>query len=533
MRQLILFFILSLFCVTGMAQSEKAGMSKGNARTFNLMSPLRKLQMAEVAITNLYVDSLDEDKVVEDAIKGMLKELDPHSVYTPAKDVAKLTEPLNGSFEGIGVQYNMLNDTLVVIQPVTNGPSEKKGIIAGDRIVLVNDTAIAGVKMSRDEIMRRLRGPKGSEVRLGIVRDGVEGVQEFVIVRDKIPVYTIDASYMIDATTGYVRIGSFGANTHGEFLQHISKLQEQGMKSLVIDLEENGGGYLHAAVQIADEILPKGDMIVYTKGRAAGHQEYHAKAGGVLENTKIVILVDEYTASASEIVSGAVQDNDRGIVVGRRTFGKGLVQRPIELFDGSMIRLTVAHYYTPAGRCIQKPYTKGDRSSYDKDVVERYNRDELTNADSIHFADSLKYKTLRQGRTVYGGGGIMPDIFVSLDTTQYTKLHRQLSAKSCIINTALKYVDKNRKRLHKLYPEFVQFRDGFEVGDDVIKILLSEAKKSKVEYNDSTLAEALPAVKIQLKALIARDMWEMDEYFQIMNPTRDIYRRGVEEIGKL
>lgn len=493
-------------------------------------SPLRKLQIAEFAITNLYVDSIDEKKLVEDAIRGMLKELDPHSSYTPAKDVQKLTEPLQGSFEGIGVQYNMINDTLLVIQPVTNGPSEKKGIIAGDRIVFVNDTTIAGVKMSREEIMRRLRGPKGSEVKLGIMRQGVDGVQNFVVVRDKIPVYTIDATYMINPSTGYIRISSFGATTYDEFMKAMTALRKEGMKNLVLDLQGNGGGYMQASIQVVNEFLPKGSMIVYTDGRTSGHHEYRATGGGTFQEGRLVILVDEYTASASEIVSGAVQDNDRGMVIGRRTFGKGLVQRPIDLPDGSMIRLTVSHYFTPAGRCIQKPYTKGDKKAYDKDVLDRYNKGELTSADSIHFADSLKRTTLRLGRTVYGGGGIMPDMFVPLDTMQYTKLHRELSAKSCIINTALKYVDGNRKKLKKAYKTFDNFRDSFEVSDDIIAIVKKEAEKAKVEYADSALVETLPSLKVQLKALIARDLWDMKEYFQIFNPTLDIYRKGTEVI---
>ncbi len=531
MKKLIISIVLLLSCHAAFAQNRQEGHPQANVNKEALqkmmMSPMRKLQMAEFAIANLYVDSLDENKVVEDAINGMLKALDPHSAYTPAKDVERVTENLNGSFEGIGVQYNMLNDTLVVIQPVTNGPSEKKGIIAGDRIVTVNDTAIAGVKMTREEIMRRLRGPKGSKVRLGVVRDGVRGVSEFVIVRDKIPVYTIDASYMIDKSTGYIRIGSFGATTYKEFMEDVSKFLEKGMTCLVLDLQENGGGYLNAAVQIAGEMLSEDDMIVYTDGRTSGHHEYRARGGGKLEKVKLIVLVDEYSASAAEIVAGAIQDNDRGTVIGRRTFGKGLVQRPIDLPDGSMIRLTVAHYYTPAGRCIQKPYTKGDRKEYDKDVTERLNKGELTSADSIHFADSLKYKTLRLGRTVYGGGGIMPDVFVPLDTTQYTKLHRELAAKSCIISAALKFVDKNRKKLHKQYTTFESFKDNFVVGEDVIKLVTSEAKKAKVEYTDSTLNATLPQLRIQLKALIARDLWDMNEYFQIFNPSRDIYRKAM------
>lgn len=531
---LVPILALAFSALTASAQNNNA---QGNNAQNNqeamkklMESPLRKLQIAEFAITNLYVDSIDEKKLVEDAIRGMLKELDPHSSYTPAKDVQKLTEPLQGSFEGIGVQYNMINDTLLVIQPVTNGPSEKKGIIAGDRIVFVNDTTIAGVKMSREEIMRRLRGPKGSEVKLGIMRQGVDGVQNFVVVRDKIPVYTIDATYMINPSTGYIRISSFGATTYDEFMKAMTALRKEGMKNLVLDLQGNGGGYMQASIQVVNEFLPKGSMIVYTDGRTSGHHEYRATGGGTFQEGRLVILVDEYTASASEIVSGAVQDNDRGMVIGRRTFGKGLVQRPIDLPDGSMIRLTVSHYFTPAGRCIQKPYTKGDKKAYDKDVLDRYNKGELTSADSIHFADSLKRTTLRLGRTVYGGGGIMPDIFVPLDTMQYTKLHRELSAKSCIINTALKYVDGNRKKLKKAYKTFADFRDSFEIGDDIIAIVKKEAEKAKVEYADSALVETLPSLKVQLKALIARDLWDMKEYFQIFNPTLDIYRKGTEVI---
>jgi len=531
---LVPILALAFSALTASAQNNNV---QGNSAQNNqeamkklMESPLRKLQIAEFAITNLYVDSIDEKKLVEDAIRGMLKELDPHSSYTPAKDVQKLTEPLQGSFEGIGVQYNMINDTLLVIQPVTNGPSEKKGIIAGDRIVFVNDTTIAGVKMSREEIMRRLRGPKGSEVKLGIMRQGVDGVQNFVVVRDKIPVYTIDATYMINPSTGYIRISSFGATTYDEFMKAMTALRKEGMKNLVLDLQGNGGGYMQASIQVVNEFLPKGSMIVYTDGRTSGHHEYRATGGGTFQEGRLVILVDEYTASASEIVSGAVQDNDRGMVIGRRTFGKGLVQRPIDLPDGSMIRLTVSHYFTPAGRCIQKPYTKGDKKAYDKDVLDRYNKGELTSADSIHFADSLKRTTLRLGRTVYGGGGIMPDMFVPLDTMQYTKLHRELSAKSCIINTALKYVDGNRKKLKKAYKTFADFRDSFEIGDDIIAIVKKEAEKAKVEYADSALVETLPSLKVQLKALIARDLWDMKEYFQIFNPTLDIYRKGTEVI---
>lgn len=513
---------------------------------------IRKMIYSQSAIKQLYVDSVNESKLVEDAIRGMLKELDPHSQYTPAKDVQALNEPLQGSFEGIGVQYNINEDTLVVIQPTSGGPSEKVGIIAGDKIVTVNDTAIAGVKMSRAETMKRLRGPKGTKVKLGVIRQGVPGVQTFIVTRDKIPLYTIDAAYMIDDKTGYIRISSFGQTTHAEFVRAATDLISQGMKNIVIDLQGNGGGFLQSAVELSDEFLSNGEMIVYTEGRTTGRHEYHAEAGK-MNIDKIVILVDGYTASAAEILSGAIQDNDKGIIVGRRTFGKGLVQRPIDLPDGSLIRLTIAHYYSPVGRCFQKPYVKGDRKSYDNDMMERLNSGELMSADSIHFPDSLKYTT-KGGRIVYGGGGIMPDVYVPLDTTLYTRLYRELAAKSCIIQATLRYLEKYRKQLIKQYnieayrkakakkienkqydpadmiEGFGRYKDGFEVPQELIDLTLERAKEAKIQYTDSMLQATMPVLRIQLKALLARDLWDMNEYFQIVNPSLEIYRQGLKAI---
>lgn len=498
---------------------------------FKSDSPLRKMQIAETAITNLYVDSVDEAKLVEDAIRGMLKELDPHSSYTTAKETKAMNEPLQGDFEGIGVQFNIVEDTLMVIQPVVNGPSEKVGILAGDRIVSVNDTAIAGVKMTREEIMKRLRGPKGTKVRLGVVRRGVDGDLNFVVKRDKIPVHTIDAIYMIRPQVGYIRISSFGAKTYEEFMEGVKKLQEQGMKSLILDLQDNGGGYLQSAVAIANEFLEKNDIIVYTKGRRVIDRDYKAKGDGSLKSGKVVVLINELSASASEIVTGAIQDQDRGLVVGRRSFGKGLVQRPIDLPDGSMIRLTVAHYYTPSGRCIQKPYKKGDMKEYEMDLENRLKHGELTNRDSIHFDDSLKYKTLRKHRTVYGGGGIMPDEFVPLDTMKYTRFHRQLSAKSIIINANLKYIDYHRKELRAQYTDFATFNREFAIPQSLIDEILAEGKKQKVEpKDDAELERTLPYLKTQLKALVARDLWDMNEYFQVMNETNDIVQKALKVI---
>ena len=491
-------------------------------------TPARKLQIAEMAIKGLYVDQVDEQKLVEDGIRGMLEKLDPHSAYSTAKETKAMNEPLQGSFDGIGVQFNMVQDTLLVIQPVLKGPSEKVGILAGDRIVAVNDTAIAGVKMSKEEIMKRLRGPRGTQVKLTIVRRGIKDKLVFMVTRDKIPVKTIDAYYMIRPQVGYIRIGSFGATTYDEFMEAVDKLKKQGMHDLVLDLQENGGGYLIAAVRIANEFLKKNDLIVYTKGLRTERQDYKADGTGRLLEGKVVALINEYTASAAEIVTGALQDQDRGWVVGRRSFGKGLVQRPIEFSDGSMIRLTIAHYYTPSGRCIQKPYKKGENLDYAMDIEKRFEHGELYSADSIHFADSLKYQTLRQHRTVYGGGGIMPDYFVPLDTTLTTRFHRQLLARSFIINANLSYVDAHRKELKKRYPTFDTFLRDFEVPQSVVDNIVAEAAKQNVKPKDEAeLKATMPALRSQLKALVARDLWDMSEYFHIINERNAIVKKAL------
>ena len=517
MTWVILFLLLSF------PQSIKA-----QQLNFGYNSPMRKMVLAEMAITNLYVDSVDEKKLAEDGIRGMIEQLDPHSSYSTAKETKEMNEPLQGSFEGIGVQFNMVKDTLLVIQPVVNGPSERVGILAGDRIVSVNDTAIAGVKMSKEDIMKRLRGAKGSKVRLGVVRRGIAGILKFTVVRDKIPVKTLDAAYMIRPHVGYIRIGSFGVTTYNEFMKAVETLKASGMKDLILDLQENGGGYLMAAVQIANEFLHNSDLIVYTQGRKVPRQDYCADGSGRLLDGKVFVLINEYTASAAEIVTGAIQDQDRGIVVGRRSFGKGLVQRPIDLPDGSMIRLTIAHYFTPSGRCIQKPYKKGDAIDYAMDIEKRFEHGELYSADSIHFADSLKYYTLRKYRVVYGGGGIMPDVFVPLDTTQYTKFLRQMAARSYIINANLKYIDVNRKQLKKQFATFNDFNARFEVPQSLIDDVVQAAEKDKIKPKDQQELQAtLPQLRRQLKALIARDLWDMSEYFQVINETNPIVVKAV------
>lgn len=492
-------------------------------------SPLRKLHFAEIAIASYYVDSVNEQKLVEDAIKGMLEKLDPHSTYTDAKETKAMTEPLQGDFEGIGVQFNMMEDTLVVVQTIVNGPSQKVGIMPGDRIISVDGLAIAGVKMPRIDIMKQLRGKKGTKVKLGIIRRGVKGVLYFVVTRAKIPIHTVNASYMIRPNVGYIQIESFGQKTHDEFIAAADSLKKKGMKTLILDLQDNGGGYLQSAVQISNEFLKANDMIVYTEGRRVSRQEYKAIGNGQLQDVNVYVLVNEFSASAAEIVTGAIQDNDRGVVVGRRTFGKGLVQRPLDLPDGSMIRLTIAHYYTPSGRCIQKPYKKGDLKDYEMDLEKRFKHGELTNPDSIQFSDSLKYHTIRQHRVVYGGGGIMPDYFVPLDTAKFTRYHRRLAAKSIIINAYIKYADIHRKALKAQYSSFDVFNNSYVTPQSLLDEIVAEGKKEKIEAKDDAEFKAtLPHIALQLKALTARDLWDMNEYFRVWNVQSAIVNKAID-----
>lgn len=517
MKRIFIFITLFACTIVGFSQKNDSDLEQ-----------VRKLVMAHSAIANLYVDEVDESKIVEASIKAMLKELDPHSTYLTAKEVEKMNEPLQGNFEGIGVQFNMADDTLFVIQTVSKGPSEKVGILPGDRIVMVNDTAIAGVKMGRDEIMKRLRGPKGSVVVLGVVRRGYDEQLVFRVTRDKIPVHTLDAAYMIAPKVGYIKISSFGSTTHKEFIQALNQLKEEKMQHLILDLQGNGGGYLKAAVDMANDFLQEGQQIVYTEGIKSPRSEFNAEGRGQFQEGRLVVLIDEYSASAAEIVTGAVQDWDRGIVVGRRSFGKGLVQRPVPMPDGSMIRLTIARYHTPSGRCIQKPY--GEDIDYRKDLTERFNKGEMMHADSIHFPDSLKYQTRVMGRTVYGGGGIMPDYFVPLDTTSYTKYHRELTAKGAIVNTNLSIIDRYRKEFQTRYPDVKTFIKKFEVDDTILSVLLAEAEKAGVKFDEALYQASLPLIRVQLKALIARDLWDMSQFYEIYNPTDETVMKGLEII---
>lgn len=505
------------------------GLSTAEAQRIN--QDARKLSMALYAVSNFYVDTTDESKLVEDAIVGMLAKLDPHSTYSDPEETKDMTEPLQGNFDGIGIQFNMLTDTLYVIQVIAGGPSEKVGLLAGDRVLMVDDTLIAGVNMKSTDVMKRLKGKKGTEVRIKVKRNNVPDLLEFKIIRDKIPVYSLDASYMADKSTGYIRLSRFSASSADEFREALARLKKSGMKNLILDLQGNGGGYLNIAIDLADEFLGKDKLVVYTQGSKQSREEAKATARGNFEEGRLIILVDETSASASEILAGAVQDWDRGVVVGRRTFGKGLVQKPIPLPDGSMIRLTVARYYTPTGRCIQKPYENGNMESYQHDLIDRYNRGELISADSIHFPDSLKYNTLVAHRTVYGGGGIMPDVFIPIDTTKTTLYYRKVVGLGIVNRVAMNFIDANRSSLKKQYPSFDAYKEKFVVADELLQELVRLATDEKVEYNESEYKESLPLFKLYLRALVARDLFDMSEYFQIVNEENNSLKEALRLIN--
>lgn len=492
----------------------------------------RKLQLALYAIERLYVDTTSEVKLVEDAITGMLDNLDPHSTYMDPEETREMNEPLQGNFDGIGIQFNLLTDTVYVIQVIPGGPSEKVGLIAGDRIVQVNDTVIAGVKMRTNEIMRRLRGPKGTEVRVKVKRKDVPELLDFKITRGKIPVYSLDAAYMADKHTGYIKLNRFAASSADEFREAITRLKKEGMRDLILDLQGNGGGYLNIAIDLADEFLDANKLIVYTRGSKMPREEAVSTARGDFEKGRLVVLVDESSASASEIVSGAIQDWDRGVIVGRRTFGKGLVQKPIPLPDGSMIRLTVSRYYTPTGRCIQKPYDSEHLEDYHRDLIERYNRGELMSADSIHFPDSLRYNTLTTQRTVYGGGGIMPDVFIPVDTSRYTDYHRKIVAAGIVNRISMNYLDEHRAELTGAYKKFSAYERDFHVKDtDMMANLRTMADGEDIPFDEAQYTRSRPLIELQLKALIARDLFDMAEYFHIINADNSSYQKALEIIN--
>ena len=513
----LLTLIVSMFAVTLIVSGQQ------------MPASIQKMMNAIYGASTFYVDSIDDDRLVEDAIRGMLEKLDPHSVYTDPRETQEATEPLQGEFEGVGIQFQMKEDTLYVIQTIPSGPSERVGIKAGDRIVTVNDTTIAGVKMARRDIMKRLRGKKGTKVTVQVKRRGVEELITFRITRDKIPLHSVDASYMLDDVTGYLRISSFGTKTHDEMMEALKKLSKQGMKQLVLDLSDNGGGYLQAAVMMCNEFLDAGQTIVYTEGRTIRHDEAAAIGNGHYKNLKMVVLVNELSASASEIFSGAMQDWDRAVVVGRRTFGKGLVQRPFNFQDGSMMRLTVARYHTPSGRCIQKYYEKGNRKAYSDDMMEREKRGELFHLDSIHFNDSLRCHTLLNHRTVYGGGGIMPDVFVPLDTTEYSTYFRDMVAKGIVNQYAINYVDRNRDELRRQYVSVEDFDRRFDLSESDMQQFIDMGEKDGIKYDDAKYRTSERRLKLMIKGFIARDVFaDPGAYSMVVNHSNPLLKTALE-----
>lgn len=489
-----------------------------------------KFERALQLVQGLYVDDVNSQELTEAAIRGMLKELDPHSTYLDKEEVKAMNEPLQGNFDGIGISFNMLTDTLYVIEVISGGPSQKVGIMPGDRIIYVNDTLIAGVKKNNQDIVSMLRGPKGTQVEVKVLRRGVPELMPFRIVRDKIPITSIDAAYMVTDDIGYIRLSRFGISSGEEFREAEKQLRAQGMKHLIFDLTDNGGGILQTANDIANEFLDEGKLIVYTEGKNQPRYTMNATGGGEMQKGKLVILVNEYSASASEILAGAVQDWDRGVIVGRRTFGKGLVQRQLPLPDGTMIRLTVAKYYTPTGRSIQKPYENGDQDAYNMDFVNRYNHGELFEADSIHFPDSLKYTTMVNKRTVYGGGGIMPDYFVPIDTTRGTLLHARLNGLNVIYKLAISELDNNREELLKKYPDIDTFKADYQISETIVSRMKKLAEDEKIEWNEEEFTSSRPLIFEQLKALIARDLYSPSTFYHIMNEQNDIFKEGVRII---
>ena len=475
----------------------------------------------------LYVEDTDMESLVETAIVNMLEEMDPHSVYIPAEELQAADEPLNGNFEGVGIQFNIFRDTIMVVSPISGGPSEKLGIMAGDRIVTVDGEVVAGTGVTNKDVQRLLKGPKGTLVTVGIKRGNDPELLTFEIIRDKIPIFSVDASFMVAPGIGYVKVNRFSKSTMSELYKAFAKLQQEGMEDLILDLQGNGGGMLRTAIQMADEFLSEQKLIVYTEGRSFPRDDTYARIPGRFEKGRLVVLIDQGSASASEIVSGAVQDWDRGLIVGRRSFGKGLVQRPVNLPDGSAVRLTVQKYYTPSGRCIQKPYDEGV-DAYRMEKFDRYDTGELMSLDSLDLPDSLKYETRLRGRTVYGGGGIVPDVFVPLDTTDNSAYFSSILRKGLDNRFALTYVDSLRAELESAYPTEDVFLEKFEVTGQMLKDFQAFATDEGVEFDEEDWSKSGDAIALRLKAMMGRNLLEQSTFYRVISGLNESLERAIE-----
>ena len=514
-----LVLVLGIFIGTTFLSGGQKTVMGGNTGKFS------KLQDVLQYINQEYVDTVNDDDLVERSIVSLLENLDPHSSYISAEELQANNEPLQGNFEGIGVEFNIVDDTVRVVAAIPGGPAEGVGVQAGDKIVMVDGKTIAGIKIANKGVMERLKGKGGTKVKISVKRNGRKGLIDFTITRGTIPIYSLDASYMLTANLGYIKISRFAATTYDEFMQALDKLQKQGMTKLVVDLRGNGGGFLNTAVDIADEFLPEGKSIVYTQGKARPRKDFYATKRGSFENGELFILIDDGSASASEILAGAVQDNDRGTLIGRRSFGKGLVQEQSEFTDGSAIRLTIARYYTPTGRCIQKPYKHGVDDYYNEELA-RYESGELESADSIKVADSLKYKT-PGGKIVYGGGGIIPDEFVPLDTANRSLYLSELIYAGVINDFAFYYSDKERTKL-KAYKNFENFNKSFNVSASLLNELAEYGEKNGVKRNEKEMAISKPWIETQLKGLISRNIWGIENYYPVIQERDKVIKKAVE-----
>ena len=503
-----------------------ATMADGGSPKNNLISGYLKFKEILTYVQHDYVDEVDTDELVETAINKMLEKLDPHSVYIPAKDLELAKSQLEGEFEGIGIEFNIIKDTIYVVAPLSGGPSEEAGLASGDKIVKVDGDVVAGVGVDNRKVYELLRGKKGTEVKIGIKRRDADELLDFTIVRDKIPQESVDASYMVDDEVGYIKVGRFAATTYDEFRAALEDLKSQGMKKLVLDLQDNPGGYMDRAINMVDELLSGNKMIVYTEGKQPRYNsEARAYREGIFEDQPVIVLIDEGSASASEIVSGALQDNDRALIVGRRSFGKGLVQMPIPLDDGSELRLTISRYYTPSGRSIQKPYEEGAKE-YSDDIENRFKHGELINPDSIHFDDSLKYETSK-GRTVYGGGGIMPDYFVPIDTTNArNKFLIGLYTTNVAREYALLYYEENKSKLEKM--DYQDYYDNFEVSDKMLDKIESMVKETGAKYEKEDYEASKDRLREQMKGLIARGVWGNEGAYPIYNKSNKIFQEALK-----
>jgi carboxyl-terminal processing protease len=511
-----LFIIFSVLSLTSSAQTLNEGTFK-IGRTLGL-------------IDAFYVDSVNLNEITEKAIINILKDLDPHSTYISAKDVKDMNEPLQGNFEGIGIHFNLLNDTIIVLEALSGGPSAKIGLRAGDRIIAINSENVAGKSITTSGVRSRLMGPKGTTVNVTIYRKGEKAPLDFSIIRDKIPYFSVDAAYMLDKETGYVKFNKFAVTTDKEFSDAIAPMKKSGMKNIIIDLRLNGGGVMTAATDIANHFFTGQKLLLYMSGKKSPRRDFNSTGMGDLTQARVIVLTDEGSASASEILTGALQDWDRAVVMGRRTFGKGLVQGGYYLTDGSMIRLTIARYYTPTGRSIQSPYNEG----YDKYMANFYKRfsdGEMVSADSVHCPDSLKYTTLVNKRSVYGGGGIMPDVFVAVDTTNYSQYYSALSRKAIFNNFILEYADRNRDKIRSTYPTFDDFNAGFRFSDSEIKAFIKKGEDAGVKYDERQYRVSEKEILLVLKGLLASNYWQTNEYFRIVNSNDKLIEKALNLIS--